>query len=362
MMNKLFTALLSIGMLLILESCETSYKLAQGPEDEIIIVADTTEFEALKVPLHDIFEKIIYTPQPEKLFNLKRISANEIEKYRNNKNIILLAPLNSSSNTSRFIKTLIDTSKILQLASEHDCMIPRYNLWAKNQLVMILTAPDMKQLELGLARNKEALLNSFHKMSDQRLHESLYDSKHEKKSIEGMLLKSYGWIIYVPSDFAIAENESKEHFICLKNSAGKDMSKWIFVYWIDNASPSCLNEDSVRSIRNKVTNKYYKSTDIPSFIKIGKDNCLNDEVTFDGNYALLTQGLWENTKGMKGPFINYTFFDVNTKRIYMIDGSINAPDYYKRNLIQQMDVLLKSFKTKAELSKEKQDELIKASE
>ena len=46
----------------------------------------------------------------------------------------------------------------------------------------------------------------------------------------------------------------------------------------------------------------------------------------------------------------------------MIDGCINAPDYYKRNLIQQMDVMLKSFKTKADLSSERQDELLKAAD
>ena len=361
-MKKLILFLFSAALLLTLESCEHSYQLAKGAEDEIIIVSDTAEFETLKVPLRDIFEKIIYTPQPEKLFNLKRISPNEIEKYQNNKNIILLAPLNSSSNTSKFVKALLDSSKTLQLATEHDCLIPRYNLWAKNQLVMIISAPDMQQLELGLARNKEALLNSFQNISDKRLYECLYNSKYEKRSTEGMLLKSYGWIIYVPSDFTVAENEPKENFICLKNSSGKDMGKWIFVYWIDNASPAYLNEDSVRTIRNRLTNKYYNIPGVSTFIRIGKDNCINDEVTFDGKYSLVTQGLWENTKEMQGPFINYTFFDVNTKRIYMVDGSINAPDYYKRNLIQQMDVMLKSFKTKAELSKEKRDELLKAAE
>ena len=134
-----------------------------------------------------------------------------------------------------------------------------------------------------------------------------------------MLLKSYGWTIYVPSDFALAENKPGENIICLKNSSGKDMVKWIFVYWIDNASPSCLNEDSVRILRNKLANKYYNAPDVSSFVKIGKDNCINDEITFDGRYSLVTQGLWENTKGMQGPFINYTFFDGNTKRLYMVD-------------------------------------------
>jgi len=359
MMKKIFPFLFLIVILFVLGSCESSYKLAKGPEDEIIVVADTIEFEALKIPLQDIFEKIIYTPQPEKLFNLKRISLNEIETYQNNKNIILIAPINSSSNTSKFVKALLDSSKTLKMTAEHGCMIPRYNLWAQNQLVMILTAPDIQQLKLGLVKNKEALINSFQNISDKRLCESLCDSKYEKRSTEGMLLKSYGWIIYVPSDFTIAENEPKENFICLKNSSGKDMGKRIFVYWIDNASPAYINEDSVRTIRNNLTNKYSKTPDVSSFVK---DNCINDEVTFDGRYSLVTQGLWENTKGMQGPFINYTFFDVITKRIYMVDGSINAPDYYKRNLIQQMDVMLKSFKTKSELSKEKQDEILKAAE
>jgi hypothetical protein len=361
-MRKSFPFLLSFVLLFVFESCEHSNKIARGAEDEIIVVADTADFEALKIPLQDIFEKIIYTPQPEKLFNLKRISPHEIENYQNYKNVILLAPLNSSSNTSKFVKALLDSSGTLNKRTDHEFMNPRYNLWAQNQLVMILTAPDLSQLELNLVRNKETLLNSFHNLSDKRLSECMYDPKLEKKGTEGMLLKSYGWTIYVPSDFTIAENEPKENFLCLKNTSGKDMGKWIFVHWIDNASPAYLNEDSVRSIRNRLTNKYYKASGVASIIKIGKDNCINDEVTFDEKYSLVTQGLWENTKEMQGPFVNYTFFDVGTKRIYMVDGSINAPDYYKRNLIQQMDVMLKSFKTKAELSKEKQDDLLNAAD
>ena len=361
-MRKNFLFFLSIVSLFTLESCEHSYKIARGAEDEIIVVADTADYEALKIPLQDIFEKVIFTPQPEKLFNLKRISPHEIENYQNYKNVILIAPLNSSSNTSKFVKALLDTSKSLQKSAGSDFMIPKYNLWAQNQLVMILTARDLPQLQQELVSNKEILLNSFHKISDKRLNACLYGSKTEKKSTEGMLLKSYGWIIYVPSDFTVVENESKENFFCMKNSSGKDMGKWIFVHWIDNATPAYLNEDSVRAIRNRLTDEYYKWPGYSSFVKIGKENCINDEVTFSGRYALLTQGLWENTKEMQGPFINYTFFDVNTKRLYMVDGCINAPDYYKRNLIQQMDVMLKTFKTKAELSYERQDEILKASD
>jgi hypothetical protein len=59
-----------------------------------------------------------------------------------------------------------------------------------------------------------------------------------------------------------------------------------------------------------------------------------------------------------GPFVNYFFYDEKTERIYMIDGSIFAPKYYKRNLIQQVDVTLQSFRTKSELTKERSQELL----
>ncbi|MCH7827310.1 MAG: DUF4837 family protein, partial [Bacteroidetes bacterium] len=82
-------------------------------------------------------------------------------------------------------------------------------------------------------------------------------------------------------------------------------------------------------------------------------------INFNGRYTILTQGLWElNIKGMGGPFINYTFYDEKSKRIYMIDGSVFAPKYFKRNLIQQMDVTVQSFLTEDELSQERKDDLL----
>jgi len=83
-------------------------------------------------------------------------------------------------------------------------------------------------------------------------------------------------------------------------------------------------------------------------------------VNFNGRFALFTQGLWKNEFDNVGPFVNYFFYDEKTERIYMIDGSVYAPKYYKRNLIQQMDVTLQSFRTRSELSEERIEQLLKA--
>lgn len=360
---KLSILVLITSLLFFITSCDTSNKPAKGLEDEIYVVADSVEYEDLRTALESTFEKVIYTPQPEKLFNLKCVSPDEIEKYKSKKNIIIAAPLNSESGTSKFIKSIIDTSIKSSILSNQMSEVIKYDLWAANQLVILLAAPNMQELEFSILKNSDNLLYAFQKISDERLYGSLYNSRYERKDIEGKLLKEYGWIIYVQADFSLAANKPESNFVWLRRSPNSDMERWIFIHWIDNTNVEYLNADSIRMIRNAITQKYYQTSDNQSYVVIAEEHLTTKEVNFKGRYALLTQGLWElNTKGMGGPFISYTFFDEKTKRLYMVDGSIYAPKYSKRNLMQQVDVILQSFMTVHELSADQKEDLMDAVE
>ena len=351
-MKKIFilSAIIISGM--ILSSCDTM-KPARGVEDEIYVVADSTEFLDLKPVMESTFEKIINTPQPEKLFTLKRISVNQIDRYKNKKNIIFIAPLNSGSYTSDFIHSVVDSTVREKMLTDSNLVVSKYDVWAKGQLVMVLSAPDMNMLISKVKRNAENLLYAYQKISDKRLFASLYNSKYEQENVESKFLKKYGWIIYVQADFHVAIDDSADQFVWLRRSPGSDMERWIFVHWIDNASPAYLNADSIRTIRNRMTKKYYQTADDSGYVVIAGGYYTSSEVNFNGRYALLTQGLWDlNIKGMGGRILNYTFYDEKSHRLYMLDGSVFAPKYYKRNLIQQMDVTLQSFMTDRKLSKE----------
>lgn len=358
-MKNLFGLLSVILIVFLLSACDSSRKPATGFEDEIYVVADSLEYEDLKMALQTAFEVEINTPLPEKLFNLKRISSNQIEKIYNKKNIVIVAPLNSGSYTSQYIHKIVDMDLLKKIETENDFIISKYDLWAKNQLVTILSANTMQELEFKILKNKDNLLYAYQKISDKRLKESLYAPKYERKQIEGLLLRDYGWLIYVQADYKLAKNDKENNFVWLRRSPGSDMERWIFIYWIDNASPEYLNSDSIKAIRNRITEKYYQTADDSSYVVIADSFYTTSEVNFNNRYAIFTQGLWDlNIKGMGGPFVNYTFFDEKSKRLYMLDGSIFAPKYYKRNLIQQVDVILQSFLTKDELPKDRIDDLI----
>lgn len=354
-MKKLFTIL---PLLLLLSACGIK-KPAVGLEDQIFVVADSTEFEELESVLLQVFGKIIYTPQPEPLFTLKRKSINSLERLKNKKNVIIIAPLNSNSYTSRYLHSILDSTVTQMVMEDSVHVITRYDLWAKNQLVMILTAKDMETLKKKILYDHNNLLMHFQKLSNKRLYSKLYNNVYENKKLEAKLLKEYGWIIFCQIDFRLAMDKPEDNFVWLRRAPGTDMERWVFVHWIDNASPIYLNPDSVAVIRNRVTKKFYRTSDNQSYVEIADHYKTTTEVNFKGRYALMTQGLWRMADGsMGGPFVNYILFDEKTKRLYMLDGSIYAPKYEKKSLIQQVDVILQSFMTIDELSEDRIEDLM----
>lgn len=347
-------------IIFLLTSCGSHKRPAFGPENEIYVIADSTEFEELRLALEEAFQQIIYTPQPEFVFEIQRVDISQLDRFKNRKNIVIIAPLNSGSSVSEYINSIIDSTVKEKIINLEEFVINRYNLWARDQLVMVLTGPTVQHLQTNLIRESDNLIYYFRKISDQRLFQSLYNPKYERKDIEANLLDKYGWIVYVQADFNIAKDSPENNFVWLRRSPHGDMERWVFVHWINNASPELLDVDSIRTIRNNLTKEFYRTRDDESYIVIAEDYFTSGEVNFNGRYAILTQGLWElNIKGMGGPFVNYTFFDENTNRIYMLDGSIYAPKYYKRNLIQQVDVTLQSFMTREEIPENKLNELMK---
>ena len=308
-----FFSVLSIAFIVLFTTGCNVKKPATGEEDIIYVVADSSEYYQLESSLLQVFGKVIYTPQPENLFSLQRVAPNRIDNVKDKKNIIIIAPLESGSYTSQYINARLDSSVKKLVLDDSEFVFNKYDLWARNQLVSYITAPTMEKLQAKLLQNHEDLLYYFQKISDERLFESLYNEKYEKKDIEAKLLKNYGWIIYVQPDFRLAQEDADNNFVWLRRAPGSDMERWIFVHWIDNASPEFLSRDSIYAERNKMTRMFYQGTADSTYVEIEQEMIMTNEVNFLGRYALMTQGLWRmNDKSMGGPFINYTFYDEAT--------------------------------------------------
>lgn len=356
---RLLIGLLAFSLIFI-SSC-SSKKKAIGNEDDIIVVADSSLYYEVEPELLQVFEKIVYTPQPENLFNLQRKDYVDLNIIKTRKNIIILGTLNDSGYVSQYIRKSLDSNVTSLVRESQEYVINKYNVWAEGQLVMYLVSPTVEQLKKNILSGHEQLLYSFRNISDKRLFAKLYRPKYEKLETEAKLLHDYNWVIYIPKHFEVGKNSPEDNFVWLRGGRKTPVEKWIFIHWIDNASPDYLNRDSIIAIRNRITKKHFTTTDNTEYVEISNDfsEPMFSEVNFDSRYAIMTQGFWRfNDKSGGGPFTSYSFLDQKTGRFYMVDGSIYAPKYYKKELIQQVDVLLNSFRTSDELSDEKKADLL----
>jgi hypothetical protein len=357
-LRLVFSFILVISASLLI-SCEQGLKNAAGNDDDIIVFADSADFYELEASLLTVFNKVIYTPQPEVLFHLVRKDISQFDIYKKYKNILFLSPVNAKHSVGNFVDNLL-SDDVKKLVSEDSIsVVNKYDVWAKNQIVMVVAASSLQKLNESILNEHQNLTYFFHKASAKRLYSSLYNEKYEQKKVEAQLLKDYGWLIYVQADFTVALNKAEDNFVWLRRGAGSDMERGIFVHWIENASPNLFAKDSVLAIRNKLTEKFYRTSNDSSYVVIEDEYKNMEEVNFLNRYAIMTQGIWAMAdKSMGGPFVNYTFYDEKSKRLYMLDGSVYAPKYYKKKIIQQVDVMLQSFLTDNDLTQERKEDLL----
>lgn len=360
-MKKFFFSL-SILIASVLISCNNRETPVNGIDDDIYVAIDKNDYDYLKPSLIDAFERTIITPQKEKLFEVNKISIDQIDKYKQKKNIVIAAVLTGNNPTAKYIKANLSKDEYKLLSSGKGLFVKKENLWAKNQIVIFIASKNRDSLASGIISHKNELLAIFQKMSDKRFQSSVYDKKYEQKQIQGHLLNKFGWMLYVQPEYRLAAEDANEKYVLfLSNNKNKKIVKIIFVHWIENASPHCLTKDSIATLRNEYVQKFNKHFSDSLKMTISINSSASNEISFKNHYAIISQGLWDMNASQKGgPFINYSFYDEKSKRIYMIEGAVFAPKYYKKTLIRQIDGVLQSFMTKDEITAERKKELLEA--
>ena len=166
MKNLRYLTLVGITLsLFALSGCDGSGKPAIGIEDEILVFADSLDYVEMEETLQKVFGKIIYTPQPENLFNLEWRDITKINNYKRRKNIIIIAPLGEQTNASVYMGNLLDSNVTQMVKSGKEFFFTKYDQWAKNQLVMVLTSNSLNELRDKIEANQDDLLYYFQKIS-----------------------------------------------------------------------------------------------------------------------------------------------------------------------------------------------------
>jgi hypothetical protein len=318
---------------------------ADGDIYEIIVFADSSDYVVLEDYLRTAFGHEIVTPQPEPLYTLIREDIDQFPRYRRHKNILIVAPLEGEGPTSEYMNQVLSEQVREVIANDEEFVINRYHSNARGQIIMYLTGRTLEDITANIMENADRLLYYYHNFALRREIENITrERRYAKVELSEQFLQDYQWTMFIQNDYFLAINNPEKHFVWLRRATPQDMERWIFIHWIDDADPNRINANFIMEIRDNLTQQFFRTLDDKAYVRIAPEHLEIQEINFKDRYAVKTRGLWRFSDfSGGGPFINYTFYDEESGRIYMIDGSIFAPRYEKKKLILQVQALLNTF-------------------
>jgi hypothetical protein len=258
-------------------------------------------------------------------------------------------PVNDKNNEGLKMKNLFTQKSLDSLHENKDIfLINRKNLFATGQHVMFLILHDDASFKGQIEKEKDQIRFVWNTIEDRRAMERMYKIR-EEKTISNKLLTDYGYNIRIPYGFRIAD--SSEDFVWLRQ-AGREIDKSIFIAFKDYTDENAFTSEEIISWRDEICGKYiYGNPENPESFLLTETIIPPSytEVNFDGKYGKKILGLWKtNNISMGGPFIGYTFVDESKNRLYYIEGFVYSPGVDQRELMREMNVILKTFNSNPE--------------
>ncbi len=317
-----------------------------GSLRNIVVLADSLLWEQVGHSLTKALSIDKYTPQPEMIFILNRVNPGSIGNLKKYPQILLVGTLDQQGVTKSLLDQLLPSgSKGRQLVENNErFFFPVKNPWSREQLLGVVVSKDLPTLTENLEVNKKLIFEAFDDHVNDRVFKQVYFSS-EQKEIEKELMSKHGWSIRVPHDFMMVVDSSESRFTWLSRRGPKRLLRDVSVYWEPVDDPSILSKEWMLAARGKNLKGFNEGYFIHTDSKIQVEEEL---VNFQGRYAIKLDGIWQDNEG-GGPFRSYAFYNESDGRLYLLDGYVWAPEQRKWPYIRQLDIILHTFKTKADL-------------
>ncbi|SHM87338.1 DUF4837 family protein [Flavobacterium xinjiangense] len=259
---------------------------------------------------------VIGLPQEEPLFSINQYPIKLLEGFMTDNRTIIVVK-KGEDNTFEIIK----------------------NQYASPQNVFHISGKTSTDIIKSIEKNAPKMIRLIKQMEiaeSQRINSQLLiDPK--------IIANKFQISIKIPSAYAYVLHKSK--FIWLKKEIiGGNTSLLIYEVPISSLKKNSNLISSIVKMRDSIGALYISGTEPQS-------NMITEEayapyifkITLDGKKTYETKGTWElKNDFMAGPFINYAIIDRDNNRILVLEGFCYAPSKEKRDLMHELESIIKS--------------------
>ncbi|MDZ7680618.1 MAG: DUF4837 family protein [Fodinibius sp.] len=351
---KIIALVLLVGVWV---GCEGDYRQkARGSFGQVIVMMDSSEFQSETAnALRETFGGWMQTipgKQPRYDLQFQDFENNaQLESLRRFKNILIAAPVDDSTNVSRFVRALLSDKVEQEVKNGNAFAFPLEDKWYRDQWSMILTSTSDSALAQQIRNSEETLISRLEKKEMERWKEEIY-SRGEKFALEDSLWQNHGWKIRVQHDWmkhldtTVTENGETYNFLTMRRPL-PDNDRWFWAYWKKVDDINQVDDNWINAKRDTLMEKWIRGSRDSSYVTTAYDRPHETETfRMNGDMVYETEGIWTMTNdAMAGPFVNFTVFDQETSRLFMLEFAQFAPKYNKRRFVRQFRTMLRTFES-----------------
>lgn len=354
-MKSVFKLSLFLVIAAVWVGCEGDYRQeARGSLGRVVVMMDSSQFESETAEaLRQTYGGWIQTiPGKPPLFDLtfRDVDNNaELEELKRFKNLIIAAPITDTTNVARFIKALLSEEVEQEVKEGNAFAFPLDDRWYRNQWAMVLTAPSDSALAEKILGSEETLTHSLIEKELNRWKVEIYD-QGEKVALADSIWQNHGWNIRIQHDWiknidtTYIENGQEYHFLTMRRPLPEN-DRWFWAWWKKTDSAEQLDEEWINAKRDSLMEQWIRGTRDSSYVTTAYNRPHETRIfQMDGNTVYETLGIWTMTHdAMAGPFVNFTVYDEDTNRLFMLEFAQFAPKYDKRDFVRQFRAMLRTF-------------------
>jgi len=217
--------------------------------------------------------------------------------------------------------------------------------WAKGQLLVYLFGVDQKALEQSITQNFAAVAKRIHQHDKKQLQSTVYVDR-TNQGLSNKLKDTYNLDLKVPGDYVVATEDVANNVLWLRKDT-KDAILNIVVNKKTYEDQSQLSKEGIIALRDDFGAKYVTSDEDSDRMVVNSVSLPVYEYEFKlgEHYAKELRGIWEMTESFSGgPFNSYAVLNKEQNEIIYVDVFVLAPGKDKRDMMMQLDYIVKSSK------------------
>ena len=323
---------------------------ALGKMNEIVIISDEDLWTGpIGDSLIQFFEGVYpITHRPEAIFDLRHYTVEEIESQYLKKQLrtyLIVANLeDQTSLTTDLVKNDLGSQRFQKALTDQtfNTSIGR-DKWASGQILIYLFANSFDELANAIARNVDGISAKVNDHDHIQLQQLTY-ARGVNRGLSGEFLNRYDLDIEIPLDFVVAKNEIDNDGMYWLRKDTKDGVMNMVFRQLDYTSSDQVSITEVKRRFNDFGLKNVSSSEPNTYMAINDVDLpmLEFDRTISGLYSKEYRGIWEMENDfLGGSFQSYAIVNAEAGKLIQIDGFIYAPGKRKRNMMQQIDLIVK---------------------